>query len=288
MERERAQLAHERELLRARESLLATLDRELAALPADDGELDELRSKLIGVDETSSMRARGLLRYAELEPLRAHLKEIEEEGKRRKEARDRTRRRRVRHRNARTRHRGDERACAAGRPARAPQPARRSRTGGDAAREVAGARDASRAFATERAGLETQSKRSQNFAAEWPATLARRDRPRRNYRVHLESASLAATLAVREEEVRRGEARVARATAKRKRRRANTPRPLKSYDRARTRRSATRSHSRAARGSEPTAQLEDARETREKLAADIARLDEVRARWQERFARRIV
>ena len=87
LERERAQLAHERELLGAREASLATLDRELAALPADDRELDELKSKFIGVDASLISAREALMRHAELEPLRQRLKEIEEEGKRRKENR---------------------------------------------------------------------------------------------------------------------------------------------------------------------------------------------------------
>jgi DNA repair exonuclease SbcCD ATPase subunit len=87
LERERAQLAAELEQLRTREQLLAAIEGELAALPADDRALDELRSMMIGVDADLIRAREAMLRYAELEPSRQRLREIEEEGKRKKEDR---------------------------------------------------------------------------------------------------------------------------------------------------------------------------------------------------------
>ncbi|HEV7903697.1 MAG TPA: SMC family ATPase [Pyrinomonadaceae bacterium] len=283
LERERAQLAHERELLRARESLLATLDRELAALPADDRELDELRSKLIGVDADLINARESLMRYAELEPLRARLKEIEEEGKRRKEARAElaanasaieTLERDIAETDARLRALNDPRARLNLKRAEAEQEATLQA-------EVAGARDASAALATERAGLETQSKRFQNFDAEWTATLARRDATAPSYRVYLESASLAATVGVREQEVVGATDESARAAREAEAAQGEHAEAVKAYDRAAH--SAERDALALALASEAntSAKLEHARETASKLAADIARLDEVRARWQE-------
>jgi exonuclease SbcC len=283
LERERTQLAHERELLRAREALLSTLDRDLAALPADDRELDELRSKLIGVDADLINAREALMRHAELEPLAARLKEIEEEGKRKKEARAElaanasaieSLERDIAETDARLRALNDPRARLNVKRAEAEQEATLQT-------EVAGARDATSALASERVALLAQSKRFQNFDAEWAATLARRDATAPSYRLYLESASLAATVGVREGEVARASEETARAALEAEAAQGEHARAVELYDRAAH--SAGRDALTLATASEvnTAARLEHARETVEKLAADIARLEEVRARWQE-------
>ena len=283
LERERAQLAHERQLLGARESLLSTLDRELAALPSDDRALDELRSKLIGVDADLINAREALLRYAELEPLGARLKEIEEEGKRKKEARAElaanasaieSLERDIAETDRRLRALNDPRARLNLKRAEAEQETTLQA-------EVAGARDATGALERERAGLEEQSQRFQNFATEWTATLARRDATAPAYRLYLESASLAATLGVREAEVSRATEESARAAREAETAQAEHAEAVAAYDRAAH--SSERDALALALASEAntTARLEHARETAERLAAEIARLEEVRARWQE-------
>ncbi|HJR08868.1 MAG TPA: SMC family ATPase [Pyrinomonadaceae bacterium] len=283
LERERAQLAHERELLGARQSLLATLDRELAALPSDDSELDELRSKLIGVDADLISARESLMRFAELEPLRQRLAEIEEEGKRKKEARAElaanasaieSLERDIAETDARLRALNDPRARLNIKRAEAEQEATLQR-------EVTGAHDASLALVAERDALIVEAKRFTDFDARWTATLARRDATAPAYRVYLESASLAATVGAREKEVKRAAQESARAAREAEAAQAAHAEAVASYERGAH--SAERDALALALASEAntSAKLEHVRESAEKLAAEIARLDEVRAAWQE-------
>ncbi|HEV2799944.1 MAG TPA: SMC family ATPase [Pyrinomonadaceae bacterium] len=283
LERERGQLEHEHELLGARESLLAVLDRDLAALPADDRELDELRSKLIGVDADLITAREALMRHAELEPLRQRLKEIEEEGKRRKEDRAglaaaasavETLERDIAETDARLRALNDPRTRLSIRRAEAEQEE-------TLRAEVAGAQDAIAALTTERDELVKQSKRFERLDARWSATVARRDQTAPAYRLYLESASLAATLGARTQEVERAAAEAARAARE-------AEEALKAHTEAATlyerdAHSAERDALALAVALEAntSAKLEHARETVEKLAVEIARLDAVRANWQE-------
>lgn len=86
------QLAAESGLLASREATLVRIDEELAALsksgmagvPSRARE-QELKNKMIGIDSSLIAAREELLRCAELEPLRVRLREIEAEGKRRKE-----------------------------------------------------------------------------------------------------------------------------------------------------------------------------------------------------------
>src|SRR3989440_232261 len=85
----RARLAHERELLAEREAALARVDGELAGYAeASEGLRDELQAELIGIDGVLRAAREDALRYAELEPLRARPREIEDEGKSKRENRD--------------------------------------------------------------------------------------------------------------------------------------------------------------------------------------------------------
>ena len=49
---------------------------------------DELQAEMVGIDGVLKVAREEALRYAELEPLRARLREIEEEGKAKKEERE--------------------------------------------------------------------------------------------------------------------------------------------------------------------------------------------------------
>ncbi|MDX6270867.1 MAG: hypothetical protein QOD28_2090 [Acidobacteriota bacterium] len=283
LERERGQLAHERELLRTRESLLATLDRDLAALPSDDRELEELRNKLIGVDADLISARETLMRHAELEPLRQRLKEIEEEGKRKKEDRAglaaaasaiETLERDIAETDARLRALNDPRARLSVRRAEAEQET-------TLRAEVAGAQDAANAFTAERDELAARAQRFADFDARWASTLAAREATAPAYRVYLESASLAATVGTRAGEVERATEEATRASREAEETQGAHDAAVKAYDRA--------AHSDArdalalalASEANTSAKLEHARETTEKLAVEIARLDAVRAEWQE-------
>ncbi|HEX8457649.1 MAG TPA: SMC family ATPase [Pyrinomonadaceae bacterium] len=283
LERERGQLEHERELLRARESSLAALERDLAALPADDRELDELRSKMIGVDADLIAAREALMRHAELEPLRQRLKEIEEEGKRRKEDRAglaaaasaiETLERDITETDALLRALHDPRARLGIRRAEAAQEE-------TLRAEVAGARDAIDALTAERDELVKQSERFQKLDARWSQTLARRDQTAPAYRLYLESASLAATVGARTGEVERASTEATRAVAEAEAARVAHTEAATLYER--DAHSAERDALALALALEAntSAKLEHAREALEKLAAEIARLDAVRDTWQE-------
>jgi exonuclease SbcC len=147
--------------------------------------------------------------------------------------------------------------------------------------EMTGVRDAINALAGERDELTAQEKRFSNFDAQWTETLARREATAPDYRAYLESASLAATVQTRKQEVERATEELERAEREAQSAQAAHTRLVELYDR--TAHSSERDALALALSSEAntSARLEHARDSVEKLAAEIARLDEVRARWQE-------
>ncbi|HKP72299.1 MAG TPA: SMC family ATPase, partial [Pyrinomonadaceae bacterium] len=235
LDRERAQLADERELLRAREESLGALDRELSALPPADAKLlDELQSKLTGVEGELIAARDALLRHAELEPLRKRLKEIEAEGKAKKEDRAElaaaasaieSLEGEITETDARLRALNDPRTRLGLTRAAAEQEAALER-------EVQGARDAHSALLKQRDELAAQLRRFAEFDAQWTTTLARREATAPAYRVYLESASLAATVGAREEEVARAAEESSRASRAATEAQAAHAQAVESYDRA--------------------------------------------------------
>jgi exonuclease SbcC len=223
------------------------------------------------------------LRYAELEPLRARLREIEDEGKAKREEREQVAaaasaegtlgedmtavERRLRELN-------DPRGRAAALRAEAErEPALTA--------EIQGARDALEALQKQARSLERRLKKFEGLDAEWSSAAARRDQTADAYREYLESASLAATLPARESEAKEAEEQAARAARDAEGARDEYERALAAYDRER------HSEERGAlalareRMAETSAKLEAAREREQALAAEVARLDEVREAWQK-------
>ncbi|HEX8502250.1 MAG TPA: SMC family ATPase [Pyrinomonadaceae bacterium] len=275
----RARLAHERELLAERESALAALDAELGKLSdASEALRDELQAELSGIDMVWRTAREEALRYAELEPLRARLAEIEEEGKARREERELE-------------------AAAAGAESSLAEDAAgverrlldlgdpRSRAAAlrlEAAREPEllleskGARDALEALQGRARALDERLKKFERLDAAWAEAAARREQTAQAHREHLESASLASTLPEREREAAEAEARAAEAARLAESARAGHERALSLYDRERHASERGALALARERAAATAAQLEAAREREESLAAEVARLDEVR------------
>ncbi|HEX8072126.1 MAG TPA: SMC family ATPase [Pyrinomonadaceae bacterium] len=278
LERERALLAQERALLAERERAAAANERALAALPPA-AELDVWQSKHAGINAELIEARDALLRYAELEPLRQRLKEIETEGKRRKEEHDQIAAtagalagldKDIADVDARLRALNDPRGRA--RLLRAEverEPALQT--------ETQGARDALAALRAQARALDEQLQRFAAFDARWAETLAERDRTAAAYREYLESAALAATVEARATEVARAEAETERAErAAAEARRAHDA-ALAAYDRERHAEARGQLTLVRERAATTAAQSAATHERAEALAAELARLDEVRA-----------
>ena len=285
----RARLAHERELLLERESALAALDAELEKLGgASEALRDELQAELSGIDMVWRTARDEALKYAELEPLRARLAEIEEEGRERRGERELA-------------------EAAAGAEAALAEDAaeveRRLQTLDDprtraaalrleAAREAElgresrAAHDALEALRKQASALEKKLKKFERLDAAWAEAAALRERTAQAHREHLESASLASTLAEREREAAEAETLSAEAARKSEAARAEHERALAAYDRERHASERGALALARERMAATSAQLEAAREREAALAAEVARLDEVRESMREEFRAR--
>jgi exonuclease SbcC len=285
----RARLTHERELLVERESALAALDAELEKLSdASEASRDELQTEMLGIGGMLIAAREEALKYAELEPLRARLSEIEEEGKARREEREQvaatagaeaTLAEDAAGVERRLQDLGDPRSRAA---------ALRLEAGREAEllRESRVATDALETLQKQARALDRKLKKFEKLDSVWVEAAARRESTAQAHREHLESASLASTLPEREREATEAEARAAEAARESESARAEHERALSLYDRER------HSSERGAlalareRAAATSAQLEAAREREESLAAEVARLDEVRESMREEFRAR--
>jgi exonuclease SbcC len=286
LETSRARLERERELLHEREAALARVDEELAALAeASEERRDELQIEITGVSGSLIAAREDALRSAELEPLRARLKEIEEEGKARKEEReqvaasagaDKALEADIRAIETRLRQLDDPRGRAA---ALRVEAARES----SLRAETQGARDALAALRKRQAAAEKLLERFQELDARWSAATMERDRTAAAQREHIESAALAAQLPEREREARAAADAVERAARELETARVEAATAAAAYERERhtAERGALAVAERGA--ADASARLEAARENDTRLASEIARLDEVRERLREEF-----
>ncbi|HEX3560419.1 MAG TPA: SMC family ATPase [Pyrinomonadaceae bacterium] len=283
----RARLAHERELLAERESALASVDGELSALAADASESlrDELRAELVGIDGVLKVAREEALRYAELEPLRARLREIEDVGKAKREEREQvaaaaSAEAALAEDASKVERRLRELADPRGRAA-----ALRLEAGREAEllRESRGARDALEALQSQSRALDAKLKKFEKLDAQWSDATARRDATADAYREYLESDSLARTLPARESEAKEAEERSARAALDAEAARAEHVRALSLYDRERHGEERGALALARERAAETSAKLEAARERELSLASEVARLEEVRASLGEEF-----
>jgi exonuclease SbcC len=283
----RTRLAHERELLAERESSLARIDAELEKHSgASESLRDELQAEMLGIGGMLINAREEALRYAELEPLRARLSEIEEEGKAKREERELV----AAAAGAETalaedaagverrlRELGDPRARAAALQLEAGREP-------ELLRESQGARDALETLQKQARALDKKLKKFEHLDATWAEAAARRDLTAQAHREHLESASLASTLPEREREAADAETRAAQAALEAEAAREEHAQALTLYDRERH--ATERGLLALARENtaKSSAQLEAAREREESLTAEVARLDEVRESMREELS----
>ncbi|MCA1620522.1 MAG: SMC family ATPase [Acidobacteria bacterium] len=285
----RARLAHERELLRERESALAALDAELEKLTGASETLrDELQAEMSGIDMVWRTAREEALRYAELEPLRARLGEIEEEGKARRDERELVAAAAGAEAALAEDAAGVERSLQGLGDPRSRAAALRLEAGREPEllRESRLAQDALETLQKQARALDGKLKKFEKLDAAWAEAAALRERTAQAHREHLESASLASTLPEREREAAEAGARAAEAARQSEVARAEHAAALASYDRERhaTERGAlalAREHAAAT-----SAQLEAAREREASLASEVARLDGVRESMREEFRAR--
>ena len=282
----RARLAHDRELLVERETALARIDEELAThAGASESLKDELQAEMVGIDGMLRAAREDALRYAELEPLRARLREIEEEGKSKKEEREQVAAAAgaevpltedVSGVERRLRELGDPRSRAAALRAEAEREPEFSN-------ELKVAGQALEALRVQSLALDEKLKKFSALDAAWADATHARDRSTEGYREHLESASLASTLPARESEATEAETLAARAAREAEASRAEYERALAAYDRERHATERTALALARERAAATEAQLEAAREREASLSTEVTRLDEVRESMREEF-----
>jgi exonuclease SbcC len=285
----RARLIHERELLLTRESALAAIDAELEKLAAASEALrDELQAEMSGIDMVWRTAREEALRYAELEPSRARLHEIEDEGKSKREEREQVAAAASAEAALTDDAAGVERALRELGDPRSHAAALRleAEREPELMRESQGARDALEVLQKQTRALDKRLKKFEKLDAAWAEASARRDHTSQGHREHLEAASLASTLPEREREATEAEARADAAALDAAAARTEHERALSLYDReqhASERGALALARERAAA---TTAQLEAARERETALASEVARLDEVRESMREEFRAR--
>ncbi|HEY0406501.1 MAG TPA: SMC family ATPase [Pyrinomonadaceae bacterium] len=289
LENARQQVFNERHLLTEREAILARLDKEIKALPdASRERLSALRFQLFGIDAELKDVREAALRYAELQPLQQRLKEIEQEGKRRKEERAGV----AAAAEAVVSLEGDIKAAEKRLRALADPRGRAISLNREAERapalttETAGASDAQRALEAQSRELAAQLREHAELDAQWEAARTQRDRTLEAHREYVVSETLAATLPAREAALKSAAAEAARITAEASTARREHEDAARAYDRERhtdERAALAASREQAAR---TAAQLEAAQTREAALAAEIERLKEVRAARREEFAAR--
>ncbi|HEV7891643.1 MAG TPA: SMC family ATPase [Pyrinomonadaceae bacterium] len=282
----RARLAHDRELLAERETALSQIDEELQThADVTESLKDELQAEMIGIDGMLRAAREDALRYAELEPLRARLREIEAEGKSKKEEREQVAATAgaevsltedVSRVELSLRELGDPRSRAAALRAEAGRESELSD-------ELKGAGEALEELRVQSRALDERLKKFSALDAAWAEATNARDHSAEGYREHIESGSLAKTLPAREAEASEAEALAVRASAEAEAARAEYERALKDYDRERHASERTALALARERAAATEAQLEAARESEQKLSAEVARLDEVRDSMREEF-----
>ena len=283
LQRERERLARERAQLADQESRLAATGSHLAELAgATDERHDSLRARLMGVDAVLKNTREAARRFAELAPLRARLEEIVEEGKRRREERDELSaaagaadalEQELKDNDAALRRLRDPRGRAA---ALREEAAREEALTG----ELTGARDALAALTGQRREHDAALARFSDLEARWSQAVAERERTAAAFREHIESKSLADLLPAREAAARAADETLRRAGDEAESARDEHGRAAAAYDPARHADERAQLAVVAARVADSAARLEVARDAREKLSAEIARLDEVSAGLQ--------
>jgi exonuclease SbcC len=279
----RAQLAQSRQLLAERESTLARLEREIAALPSAD--LNKLRAQLSGIDGELIVVQEAALRYAELKPLQQRLKEIEQEGKAKREERESvaavaaavaTFDKDIAETETRLRKLADPRGRAANLRAEAERTA-------SLQTEIAGATDALRALETQSRTLSKELEQYRLLDEEWNEARTERDRTVAAHREYLAGEALAATLPAREAELEQAEKEAARAVEAAAKALHEHEQAAAAYQREQHDTERARLMDARTREAATAAQLEAAQSRESALAAELQRLSEVRDSMRDEF-----
>ncbi len=282
----RAQAAQSRELLSEREALLARLDKELNELPTADREhLNRLQAQLSGIDAEMIVVQEAALHHAELNPLQQRLKEIEQEGKAKRDARESvaaaaaavaTLDKDIEENEKRLRALEDPRGRAAGLRAEAERAVALKL-------ELAGASDALRALEAQAGTLDSQLAQYAKLDEQWNAARGERDRTIAAHREYLAGEALAATLPAREAELKQTEKESARAAQEAERARTEHEAAVAAYVRERHDEERARLMDASTREAAAAAQLEAAQARVDALALELERLKEVRDSMRDEF-----
>lgn len=282
----RAQAAQSRELLHEREALLARLDKELNELPTADREhLTKLQAQLSGIDAEMIVVQEAALHHAELKPLQQRLKEIEQEGKAKRDARESVAAaaaavavldKDIEENEKRLGSLEDPRGRAA---------ALRAEAGRAVAlkSELAGAADALRALEAQAGTLDSQLVQYRKLDEQWDAARGARDRTIAAHREYLAGEALAATLPVREAELKQAEKESVRAAQEAERARAEHDAAVAAYARERHDEERARLMDARTREAAAAAQLEAAQARVDALRLELERLKEVRDSMRDEF-----
>lgn len=289
LENARQQVEGERQLLIERESVLARLDKEIKALPdASRERLSALRFQLFGIDAELKDVREAAMHYAELQPLQQRLKEIEQEGKRRKEERASvaaaaeavaTLESDIRETEKKLRSLNDPRG-------RGLALSREAEREAELRTESAGALDAQRVLEEQSRELTEALREHAQLDAQWEAASAQRDKTLAAHREYVVSETLAATLPAREAAVESATAATASIASEAKAAAAEHETATRAYDRERHTDERNRLAATREQAARTSAQLEAAQTREAALAAEIERLQEVRAVMREEFAAR--
>lgn len=286
LESARRQLASEKLLLNEREAALASLDREIAQLPAASRErLNELRTTLSGIDGSLIVEREAALRHAELKPMQQRLKEIEQEGKSKRDERAGVAAVADALPNLEKEMEQVDKRLAALNDPRGRSIALRQEAESEEKRksELAGATDAERALETQVREISGKLEQYSSLDARWDEARRERDRTTEAHREYLESHALAATLPTRQAELTKAEEATERAAREVETARESYEVASRAYSREQhdTERAALVEASKLEAATR--AKLEEMQKSEANLGAEIARLVEVREQMCEQF-----
>lgn len=287
LESARRQLIGERQLLAEREAALSRLDREIAGLPSSTRErLSELRAKLSGIDGSLIVEREAALRYAELKPLDQRLKEIEQEGKGKRDERASVAAISDALPGLEKETAETEKKLAALKDPRGRAHALRQEAESEEQRksELATARDAERALDMQAREVAGRLELYSALDARWEETRRERDRTVDAHREYLQSQALAASLPTRQAELLKAEAAAESAAREMESARQRLEAASQAYSRDEHDRERSALVEASRQEAATRAKLEETQKNETNLAAEIARLREVREQWHKQLA----
>jgi exonuclease SbcC len=286
LESSRRQATSERQLLTEREATLAKLEKEIAGLPTASRErLNELRAKLSGIDGSLIVEREASLRYAELKPLGQRLKEIEQEGKSKRDERAGV----AAISDALPGLEKDmaevEKRLAALSDPRGRAHALRQEAASEEQRkgELAGAIDAERVLVTQAREVAVGLQQYSTLDARWEEARRERDRTREDHKEYLQSHALAESLPARQSELTKAEEAAKSAAREVEGARQRLEAAAQAYGRDNHDRERAALSEASKQEAATRAKLEETQKSEASMAMEIARLAEVRAAMREQF-----